>query len=279
MTKVKNDARTLDQVRQHYEVEKALASKLRNASRVDRRQLYSSLYDEMYRSVPLHPQLTRKVCENETKKRVAVQMDFIKSYLNKDITFLEVGPGDCALSFEVAKHVKQVYGVDVSAEVTKSRQTPANFQLILSDGTTVPVAPNSVDVVYSNQLMEHLHPEDAVAQLENIYRALVPGGVYICITPNRLNGPHDVSQHFDPVATGFHLQEYAAHDLNSLFIKAGFSKAKFFIRAKGKYFSTLSFPIFSLERVLDFLPHTMRRYLASNLPTRPFMEIRLVGIK
>ena len=104
--------------------------------------------------------------------------------------------------------MRQVYALDVSAEITSRVSLPSNFKLILSDGTSVPLPPESVDVAYSNQLMEHLHPDDALEQLQGIWRALRPGGVYICLTPNRVNGPHDISQYFDSVATGFHLKEY-----------------------------------------------------------------------
>lgn len=62
--------------------------------------------------------------------------------------------------------------------------------------------------------MEHLHPDDAYEQLQEIYNALIPGGIYICITPNRLSGPHDVSQYFDSIATGFHPKEYTTVEMN-----------------------------------------------------------------
>jgi hypothetical protein len=57
--------------------------------------------------------------------------------------------------------------------------------------------------------MEHLHPEDALEQLQKIRRTLARGGVYVCITPNRVNGPHDVSGLFDDEARGLHLREYS----------------------------------------------------------------------
>jgi predicted SAM-dependent methyltransferase len=41
------------------------------------------------------------------------------------------------------------------------------------------VRAESVDLAYSNQLMEHLHPDDASEQLANVYRALKPGGVTV----------------------------------------------------------------------------------------------------
>ena len=71
--------------------------------------------------------------------------------------------------------------------------------------------------------MEHLHPDDAIVQLTNIKNALTNGGKYICITPNRINGPHDISRYFDKEASGFHLKEYTFTDLNKIFKNIGFS--------------------------------------------------------
>jgi SAM-dependent methyltransferase len=52
--------------------------------------------------------------------------------------------------------------------------------------------------------MEHLHPDDASEQLANVYRALKPGGVYCCVTPNRISGLHDIPVYFDTVSQGLH---------------------------------------------------------------------------
>src|SRR4026209_1943244 len=107
----KHDQRTPEQIREHYEIEKELANRLRYASKEERRNLYSSLYNELYQRVPLHPQLTRKLSISETSQAVSSQMNFLGRFLSNDTTFLEVGPGDCALSFELARFVKQVYAV------------------------------------------------------------------------------------------------------------------------------------------------------------------------
>jgi hypothetical protein len=53
--------RTRAQLREHYEVERELADALRRAGPHERRSLYATLYDELFRRVPHHPQLTRKV--------------------------------------------------------------------------------------------------------------------------------------------------------------------------------------------------------------------------
>lgn len=274
----KYEKRTPEQIREHYEIEKELANKLRHAPRQERCQLYSSLYDELYRRVPLHPMLTRKSSLMGTPMMVNLQMKFLRSFLRKECTFLEVGPGDCGLSFEVAKLVKQVYAVDVSEEITKASTAPENFQLCLSDGCSVPVPPNSVDLAYSYNLMEHLHPDDAFDQLQQIYNALISGGTYICITPNRLTGPHDVSKYFDELATGFHLKEYTTLELSNLFRQVGFSRVRAYVGAKGRY---LGFPVFLIafcELVLDKLRRMVKKVTAKTL-WLPLPDIRMVGVK
>ncbi len=271
--------RTPGQIREHYEIERELANRLRSASKEERHYLYSFLYDELHRRVPHLPQLTRKSSPIETNRAVVAQMKFLKVFLNKDATFLEVGPGDCTLSFEVSKYVKQVYAIDICDTISRSAITPENFSLILSNGGSIPIPDNSVNVAYSNQLMEHLHPDDALDQLRNIYRTLIPGGLYICITPNRLNGPHDISKHFDEIATGLHLKEYTNSELSSLFRDAGFSKIRAYAGTKGKYTSfSLVLPILC-EKLLYMLPYALRKQISHSWPIKALLGIRLVGIK
>ena len=278
--RAKSATRTPEQLREHYEIEKELAARLRTASREERRTLYSSLYDEMFRRVPLHPQLTRKASEAETRLDVERQMRGLRSFLRPDSTYMEVGPGDCALAREVAKSVKRVYAVDVSDEITSSATMPDNFELILSDGCGVPVPPGVVDVAYSNQLMEHLHPDDASEQLKGILNSLVPGGCYLCTTPNRLTGPHDISLYFDEVATGFHLREYSVSELKALFESVGFTGFKAYLGARGVY---VRFPVTVLtvtERSLGALPPRLGRAVAHSLPFRLMLNgIRLAGVR
>jgi SAM-dependent methyltransferase len=266
-------------VREHYNVERELADRLRRASREERRTLYRSVYNELYQRVPHHPQLVRKASPELTRNAVAPQLRLLRPYLRPDATVLEVGPGDCALSVMLAGQVRQVYGLDVSDEITQRITLPSNFQLILSDGTSVPLPSESVDLVFSNQLMEHLHPDDAVEQLEEVCRVLRRGGVYICVTPNRLNGPHDVSQHFDPVATGFHLKEYTVGELTRLFRQVGFRKVQALLGSRGIFVPAPVGPIIAGEAVLSVFPPRARRALGRTLPARGFLGVRLLGLK
>lgn len=271
--------RTEKQLREHYEIEKRLASRLRNATRKERRFLYTSLYEELYRLVPHHSQLTRKTCLKRQEETVRNQMKLLIRFLGEEKSFLEIGPGDCALAFEVAKYVRQVYAVDVSETITKNSNVPKKFQLLLSDGVSIPVRKNSIDVAYSNQLMEHLHEDDAYNQLKNIFDTLAPGGVYLCLTPNRLNGPHDISKYFDMMATGLHLKEYTVTELRRLFKKVGFSKVMKYNLVRGEYRRLPIFPAILCESLLKILPNVLRRNVANTKLISGLIIIRLLGIK
>jgi SAM-dependent methyltransferase len=276
----KLDNRTNEQIREHYEIERDLARQLMNAPWQERSHLASSLYDELYRRVPHHPQHTQKNSIESASNAVNSQMKFLSPFLHGCRTFLEVGPGDCALSLNVANKVAQVYAVDVSSEITKIRQAPANFQLLLTDGRNIPLKSNSVNIAYSNQLMEHLHPDDAIVQLKNIYAALAVGGKYVCITPSRLTGPHDVSKYYDEVATGFHLKEYSILELYKLFKEVGFSKVKAWIGLLGIYLPVPVPLLAFMEKIILRLPKNLRKPVARTVPFRVFLNmIRMVGIK
>ena len=259
---------TIEQIKEHYELEKELASRLRKSTKEERQYLYTALYDELYKRLPYL--LPKKRSPEDSDLITNFVMKFLGHFLAPNSIFLEVGPGDCSVSLEVAKHVKKVYAVDVCHEFTKVLILPETFELIISDGTSIPVAENSISIVYSDQLMEHLHPDDAIEQLQNIHKALIPGGLYICNTPNYLSGRHDVTQCFDEVATGFHLKEYLVTEMYQLFLKAGFSKVSLYKSYKQISIELPLVPItlflFKLsEKVLIVLPLSIRRTLANIL--------------
>jgi SAM-dependent methyltransferase len=274
-----NNGRTREQIEEHYRIERELADRLRRAPREERRRLYSVVYDELLRRVPSHPMLTRKASPEQSAQAVAKQMGLLRRFLSLDKVFVEIGPGDCALAFEVCPRVKKVYAVEVSETISSSRRVPENFQLILSDGCSIPLPEQSVDIVYSNQMMEHLHPEDALEQLAAIQRVLRPGGVYVCITPNGLTGPHDISCGFDPEPTGFHLKEYSASDLDELFRSVGFRDVHAVLAIRNRYF-VLSVRLYQLmELPVALAPGKIRRAHKHQLPFRMFQDLRLVGIR
>jgi len=85
--------RSQEQVRDHYLIEKELADKLRSATRDERSYLYSDLYNELYRRVPSHPQLTRKKSKIESDEVVESQLKLLRRFLGADVSFLDLCGG------------------------------------------------------------------------------------------------------------------------------------------------------------------------------------------
>ena len=274
-----DEPRSADRLRLHYTVERRLADRLRAAQTVEeRREIFASMYEELFRLVPDHPRLlAQRNLQTERDHGIDWDMAQLGRFLAPGCTFLEIGAGDCALSRRVAKRAGHVYAVDICDQTREP--LPENVELVISDGREIGVPADSVDVAFSDQLMEHLHPDDARTQLASIHRALRPGGVYVCITPNRLYGPSDISAYFDDVARGFHLREYTVFEVKRVMREAGFSRVRAYVGARG-YF--LRFPVVlleGLERLLDALPAKVRRRVADNKLMRALLGVRVAAIK
>ena len=271
-------ARTAERLRAHYRTERKLADRLRRAPDAEaRRRIFATMYDELFREVPDHPRLAARDSNAQRSREIEWDLAQLAPYLKPGCTFLEVGAGDCALARRVAETAGKVYAVDISDQAV--RPLPGSVELAISDGRSIPVPEASVDVAFSDQLMEHLHPDDAIEQLRNIHRALKPGGVYLCITPNRLYGPSDISAYFDNEARGFHLREYTLRDLCRIFREAGFGDVHAWIGARGVFMRCPRAPLQALESALDRLSPRVRRRVANAKPLRALLGLRLAAIK
>ena len=271
--------RTREQVREHYEIEKEIAARLRAAAREERVHLYGELYDELFRRVPHHPQLHAKMSETERAAEVVWQLRILSRFIAPATRFLEIGAGACALSLAVASRVRHVTAVDVSDVISRDEPRPANFRLVLAVALGGAVPPGTIDVAYSNQMIEHLHPEDAETHLRDVHAVLAPGGVYVCITPNRTTGPHDISEGFDPVATGLHLREYLAPELARAMRRAGFAHVSALV-GPPRYIRPVPVAVVAAaERLVGLLPHTVRGRLGPNRVVRTVLGLRLAAWK
>jgi len=271
--------RTLERVRAHYLVERELADRVRRArSFEERREIFSGMYDELFAKVPDHPRLVEGGRAAERERDVRWNLAQLAPWLSPGCVFLELGSGDCALAARVAEVAGHVFAVDISDQ-TEGRALPSNCALVISDGRSVDVPEGSVDIAFSDQLMEHLHPDDALAQLANIRRCLKPGGTYVCVTPNRLYGPTDVSGSFDETATGFHLREYSLREIRGLFERAGFGRLEVFVGARGHYKRSPAAPLEAIESALERLPFRTRRRIAATKPMRALLGVRVAARK
>ena len=99
----------------------------------------------------------------------AGELAFARRFVTADSVVAEIGPGHCPLAIALAAHCRQMYVIDV---VDMSRPGPkaSNFKHILTDGIHVSLPDRRVDEGISDQLIEHLHPDDAPDQLHELLR-------------------------------------------------------------------------------------------------------------
>lgn len=271
------EVRPPDRLRAHYEIERELAARLRASRREERGSLYGEVYDELFARLPDHPQ--HKADPEKRCRNTEMQVAFLRPLLSPDAVFIEVGCGDAAVTKAVAAHVREAVGIDVTSALVDQAGAPANFRFMRTDGTSLALADGTADLVYSNQLMEHLHPDDARQQLGEIIRVLRPGGRYVCSTPNRLTGPHDISCYFDHEPRGFHLREYDHASLAAMFRDAGFRSTRAVVNVKGRRMDLPVGPVSFVERLLAGLPRDVQIRLTSLGPVRNMAGVLLIGQK
>ncbi|MGY8654522.1 MAG: class I SAM-dependent methyltransferase [Verrucomicrobiia bacterium] len=261
---MENDSRTIEQLRNHFEVERELGQRLLKTPRGERAELFRTMYDELFERVPDHPRLTRRDTEEECARAVAARMSLLRGQLEGVKTFVEIAPGDCRLAYEVCQSVDNVIGVDISNQSGDEgdAEAPDNFQLFVYDGYTLDLPEDSADMAFSYQFLEHLHPEDVPLHFELVQRILRPGGKYIFSTPHRFSGPHDVSRHFSETPEGFHLKEWTHRELVPVIKAAGFRKAHTYRLGKARRSALANAATVGLELGFQCLPRRLRKKLS-----------------
>jgi len=269
------DQRSPERLRHHYEVEKELGDQMRRSTREQRTELFSKLYDELFERVPDHPRLVRRETPEESRRGVDARLAILRDHIGPDTTFLEFAPGDCRLAHEVCGRVKKVLGVDISDQRAEADVAPENFELVIYDGYHLEVEPGSVDVAFSYQFLEHLHPEDVPLHMEMAFRALKPGGCYIFDTPHAYSGPHDISRHFSPTPQGFHLKEWTYREMFATLRAAGFTRCYTFRGRRARMSQWFNFLTLGLERAVGLLP----RKFSKAIRTRLFLGVTMIAIR
>ena len=97
-------------------------------------------------------------------------------------------------------------------------------------------------------------------------RLLTSTGLYICVTPHAVTGPHDVSRYFDEVPRGFHMREYRCTETNALFFSCGFKRVSLLLSKGPWHFGTVPLRVaMLLEALVSTWPTAMRKSKAAAL--------------
>lgn len=259
------DQRSIESLRHQYEVEKDLHRRLMESTRENRPQLFSQLYGELFERVKDHPRLTRRETEEDSRQAVEARMKLLRPYLKGVKTFMEVAPGDCRLAYKVCESVEKVIAIDISDQSGEKRDVPENFELVIYDGYELGVPENSVDMAFSYQFLEHIHPEDHEYHFETVYRVLKPGGLYIFDTPHLYSGPHDASRGFTYIHEGMHLKEWTYREMFALVKKTGFKEWYTYRFGTPRESGLYNFGTLLVEGVFGMLPLALRQKLSNRV--------------
>ena len=195
-------------------------------------------------------------------REVERQFRFVRRALGLRSVFMQIGAEDCALARRVAGDVERAYAVARERPLSAPPQAP-NLVHVFSEGGALPVPEGSVDVAFSQGLLERLHPALALEHLGAVRRALSPAGAYFCITANRLRG----------ASAGAKEYRYSAAELRANLLEAGFRSVRFYCRVGG-WHAALPYAILRpAESVLEKLPYRLRLRLAAPRPAQ-----RLLGL-
>lgn len=111
------------------------------------------------------------------------KIEKIKTYLKHDDLVLDIGCGTATQCGDIADHVKQVTGIDISSKLLKiaeqrmAQRKIENVKLIQTSVFDEQFLPNSFDVVLAFYVLHLI--EDIEAMLDRIHSLLKPGGIFI----------------------------------------------------------------------------------------------------
>lgn len=181
----------------------------------------------------------------------------------------EVGYSAGVLLKEVASHGYQVGGLEVVDDLRQQAMTRVDAEhherLLVGDFLSVDLSDHlgKYSIVYWNDVLEHIAPDEIREYLQTIKSLLCPGGMLVTITPNWHMRPSDVTAGFMPPrseAIGFHLKEYTIGEIAELTKSVGFESLRVpaFV-SKGKIYDSKRLSLtqtkIMAESFLEYLPY------------------------
>jgi 2-polyprenyl-3-methyl-5-hydroxy-6-metoxy-1,4-benzoquinol methylase len=262
------DEITESMVLRHWELERSLTKELLESNPANRWEVFSRCYGRLYRELDW---LNELVGTSQTPAIASWHRVWSSLVGEPPKRILEVGSG----RGETIAGLAERGHVCTAAEITRERgeryaTTTERLSWTTCDGVHLErfEEPNTYDVVLSDELLEHLPPDDVLDHFKGVFAVLKNGGRYIFCTPHEASGPCDVSRVFgceEPL--GMHLKEYTYRELARLCAQAGFREtaavlippaklARVLRRIRGPVLSraALRFDI-ALERLILFLPN------------------------
>jgi len=211
-------------IRDHWRIERRATLAILGSEPTNRARVAAQAYTEVFGQCPWLNQI-------DGGDR-APDLDFqpFATLLRGAGRIYEIGSGKGELITWLARHGFTCVGTEITPERGEVHvsDTPG-LEWHATDGVhlTRQEAPGSYDALLSNQVLEHLHPDDVATHFSEAAALLKPGGRYVLATPHPLSGPADLSVVFGldhPVC--FHLKEYYYGELVPVLRCAGFARIR-----------------------------------------------------
>lgn len=264
-----------EQARHHIELEVELTQRLLDSTPATRWQTFERCYEQLYEELPWLKSTGGGGYDPDLWTRLLGR---------PGLRVYEVGSGAGGLASALAAAGYEVTATDVSPN-RGAREADAGPTWAVTDGVHLDqfAEPGQFDAVISDQVIEHLHPDDALDHFASARRLLKPGGRYIFRTPHRLSGPHDVSAIFGYTApVGMHLREYTNRELSAVARQAGFKRLRSVMWAPRIYRKPITSRAHLIamgiaEEVLQRVPDRWRRRVVALLRGPLRLDVMLIG--
>jgi SAM-dependent methyltransferase len=210
---------------EHWELEKSLREELLQTTTDNRWEVFESCYTKLYSELAWLNELTNDKTKESSDVSFGHWVDLIGSPPKK---IYEIGSGKGELISYLAGCGFECKATEITRERgSKWASTHPNLTWGISDGIHLDrfEPADFYDVAISNQVVEHMHPDDLLDHFRGVYTILKNGGVYIFSTPHASIGPSDISRVFQQnKPMGMHLKEYTYFETTNLLELAGFKK-------------------------------------------------------
>lgn len=225
---------TEEMILSHWDLEQRLTKRLLESNTQDRWQVFEECYSALYSELDW---LNEAISEDESLKTLYSDWQCFIGPPPKRV--YEVGSGKGSLIGYLAGAGYVCKGSEITRERgQKWAVSHPNLEWGVTDGIHLDTfePSNSYDAVISDQVIEHLHPDDLVNHFQGARAILKPAGKYALSTPHRVYGPMDVSRVFGYDAPrGMHLKEYTFREVVKAARQAGFSKFAAPVRVPRKF--------------------------------------------
>jgi len=206
-----------------FQLERILRKRILRSSKQDRAAIVDQAYNELFARFPNHSRLLRT--QEEARRKGRLGSGLIIPLSKRGSNVLEVGCGRGDVLMALAGKGRICTGIEISRDMLQLCDK-LGVTVVQGVADCLDFPSGSFDVVFSQEVLEHLHPEDVPGHFAEAFRVLRPNGILAVETPNRRTGPQDISRGFTRVAEGLHLKEWTIWELIQLFQEAGFVKIR-----------------------------------------------------